>query len=168
MKEFIENKILELMDRIGLFRTRLMEKAFYKNDYLNRVSIISDTLTEHILKLLLFGKESKWYNHWIDEIFGYINTINRLRVKKDSIVKPKNIYYLLYEGPLEESEYIEMVIEYLITKYPEEKIVWDTIPYIQFYKQYKNFYLELSHSLLNKTLTKNDVIELINKYFIIK
>lgn len=168
MKKYINNKILDLMGRMGLLESNLMEMAFHKKDYIKKIENVTFQINSHILKLLLFGKNSGNFDHWLKEITGWIQSISGIELKRGTKIKEKELFFHLYTHPLDDTYYFEKLIPSLIKEYKGQSVVWDTIPYVKFYNEYKKFYLELSKILTTEYIDEEKIKELILKNFTIK
>lgn len=59
--------------------------AHSRKDVLARLSNLSDELSEHIIKCMVYGDQYNSYNHWITEISNFLTEASRLESKSGKL-----------------------------------------------------------------------------------
>lgn len=63
-----------------LINTKIFEQAFRLRDARFKISEKAYTLNFHLMKCYFLKNES-YFNHWKDEVLGYLKSINRITIK---------------------------------------------------------------------------------------
>ena len=92
IKQILENIEVMLYDWYGMY-----EMSTKRGKTMDKISSLSETLVEHLLKLLFF-KGHRAYNHWTNEVRNYIRNASNIRVK------PKN-------KPLKTDDYFDALFD---------------------------------------------------------
>jgi hypothetical protein len=109
-----------LMDR--LCDTSLMEMAFQRKQARTHATGLSNQLSLHMIKILMFGKAVQ-LAHWIKECDVWLHDIQDMTLKNTK--KPlgyADLMYLLHEGPLELVEQVQKKMNRLYREYPDHEI----------------------------------------------
>ena len=84
----------------------MLEMAIDRKTAINKLSNLSDTYTQHILKLMLWGTQNEeWTSVWCKEIYNYLVAISDIDLKNNKRLK-QNDYeaYFFYINLESESE----------------------------------------------------------------
>ena len=92
IKQILENIEVILYDWYGIY-----EMSTKRGKTMDKISGLSETLVEHLLKLLFF-KGHRAYSHWTNEVRSYIRSASNIRVK------PKN-------KPLKSDDYFDALFD---------------------------------------------------------
>ena len=146
-------RILDLiLDRIS--ETQLFEMAFRRKEALSHALHLSDQISMHIIKVLMYG-QCEHTNQWCQEIDGWLRGIQRYRLKTNSKPLPyRDLLYLLHEGPLEHVSEVQDKMNEIFADYPSLIIVQPDAAQIhkQLLELYSRICLDISQEKF-KTLT---------------
>lgn len=127
--------------------TKLFEMAYSRQQAWQKVSGISYPLTYHLVKVLLMP-ESQNREHWLNEIQGYIRSIDNILLKPRNRRLRKQDYW---NWLVAEPEYrIDRLVQDAKRQYKQDKI---TIP-VDLEQNVHNILLRLSTDLANNQFTE--------------
>jgi hypothetical protein len=150
----------------------LREMAYKREKIENRILDYSPTITEHIIKLLLFSAYKDPQKDWIDSIVKVIDIIAGMKWKANNKYLPiedyfENFYTNWFTSDTDYDQ-INRTVKNVLEEYNDipTKYTNDEFPRKEWMKKIKSFYIELSEWLSKGTLTKLVLKEMIKKYFL--
>ena len=135
------------------------------------ISAIAPQILDHILKALMFGRKCQDYEHWCQEIFNWLNGIQRLKLKQNN----KNIPFKYLErwacDEIFEEEHYERDLSNVM--YQEE--AYNPIGYSELKKDfigvqtlYKTLLRKVSEGKFDKNVLKQELDNWIESHEIIE
>ena len=97
--------------------TRLYEMSAHRDRAKREISSGNYELAKHLIKLIIYGKVRD-YNHWCNEVNGWLRPINILRVKPNhKRLSYETLRYLLWEERLETIQEVQDYMELVEAEY---------------------------------------------------
>jgi hypothetical protein len=115
---------MRLIDIVAdkLANTNLMEMAFQRKEVERKVTDISDTLNEHVIKVMIFPN-SRDRDHWLKEIDGYLRSIRGWRIKPKNKIPSYEQYEEWLINKLELYDQLPRFLKEMGHEYPNEKMI---------------------------------------------
>jgi hypothetical protein len=92
----------------AIIRTSIFEMANDKATVIHQTHSLTPVIISHLVKIFMFGKESRAFNHWCSEINAQLRRIqlNKLKSSKKPLTKEK-LYDIMFDGPLGHTSTVE-------------------------------------------------------------
>ena len=130
--------------------------AYDRNKIKSRAIFYSDDIAEHIMKCIIYSREHKDYNHWIEEISEWIFKISDMAPKKGFKIKNSDYQSWLLNGFGDEQSDMRKDLEFFRDKF----VVKHKEPFKDF-----DITLELCENLFDIiTNINNKIIPMMQKY----
>ena len=78
--------IFERLNLKGRWNNFVIAMFTTKSIIINKYAAIQDNLDEHLAKVILYGNKDnfKYKNHWTSEIFNFLNSVQKLKLKSSN------------------------------------------------------------------------------------
>ncbi|WP_302320382.1 hypothetical protein [uncultured Duncaniella sp.] len=103
-----------------------------RDDVLKRFKGMSDEISDHIMKCVIYGDSLNSLDHWTLEIGNWLNKANR--VKGKAKIKEKDYYNVLFSACGDDSDDAEINLDYFqnrycrrSNRYPRFEITYDLV-----------------------------------------
>jgi len=149
--------------------TAIFEMAYERKVARERVRNIADILLEHLLKLIVFP-ESVHADHWKNEVFSFIENVNKITVKPNNQrLRGHEIFDILIGEPLgsgrnnePDGDKVLRNIMYLKFKYKEENAI--DIDVNSLTDRLTNFYKDFANKTSVREVSVDEIADLVEKF----